>query len=244
MIPEKLRQPRRVLEARAAAVVPVEEGAADPAPRPVAGRDQPRLPVEPLLPPVLPRVGREGPEPGSQVGGSDGRVERLREREAWVRPRQQPPDAERLDQQVGLVALTLRGEPRVARGGSQLRPTEPPRQLQAQQLVPSVVRLEVAVRGHVTAGVERPRVVDLPRPHPLVLQVVGEEGGQVRRRVPQQGEPRREGVLGVRVRLPAQVRRHRLGIGQVGLGLGDARGAQQVVVVDEPRIREAVDGAP
>ena len=99
------------------------------------------------------------------------------------------------------------------------------------------------MRGDVAAGVERLRVIDLPRAHPLILQVVGKERRQVRGRLPQEGEPRGDGLLRVSVRLPAEVRRHRHGIGRVRFRLGDARRAHQIVVVDEPGVGVAIDGA-
>ena len=80
-------------------------------------------------------------------------------------------------------------------------------------------------------------------PEMLILQVVGDERRQIRRRLPQQGESRGDRLLGVRVRLPAEVRLHRRGIGGVRFRLGDARRAHQIVVVDEPGVGVAIDGA-
>ena len=239
----ELRQAGSEFEARPAAVVVVEEDAAHPAPRPVAGRNEAGLPVGALLPRLLPRIGREGTELRRQVAGRDARVNRpdpCQCREiAW----QQPRDAERLDQQVGLVALPLRRETRVADGGCQLRDGRRPGQLQAPQLVLAVVRFQIAVRGDVAAGVERPGVVDLPRADVLVLQVVGEQRRQLRGRLPQQREPRGNRLLRVGVGFPPKVGLHRAGVGQVRLGLGDARRAQQVVVIDEPGVGIAADRA-
>ena len=86
-------------------------------------------------------------------------------------------------------------------------------------------------------------MVDLPRPDPLVLQVIGDQRREIGRRLPQQGEPRRERLLGVRVRPAVEVRGHRFRIAEVRLGLGDARREQEIVVVDEAGVLVAVDGA-
>ena len=97
--------------------------------------------------------------------------------------------------------------------------------------------------GDVAAGVERSIVVDLPCAGVLILQVPGEQCRQFRSDFPEQREPRRVGLLGVGVGFAPQVGRHRGGVGQVRLRLGDAGRAQQVVVVDESGVGVAVDGA-
>ena len=128
--------------------------------------------------------------------------------------------------------LPLLAEARIANRGGQFRAARRPGQLQAPQLVLAVVRFEKAVRGDMAACVEGAGVIDLARADLLILQMVGKQGGQVRGRLPQQGEPRRDRLLGVGIRFTAQVLGHRLRIVQVRLRLGDARCAQQVVVVE------------
>ena len=228
--------------ARAVVLVAVEEDAAHPPPRPVPGGGHARLPVEALLLRVLARIGRECAKPGGHVRGRDARIDGPRPREGGKITRKQAGNAELLDQQVRLVALAFGGEPRIADRGGHLRAPRCPGQLEAPQLVRAIVRFEVPVGGDVAAGVKRTGVVDLPRADALILQVIGEEGRERRRRFPEERQPRRGRRLGVGIRLPAEVRGHRSRIGKVGLRFGDAGRHEQVVVVDEPRIPVAVDG--
>ena len=166
----EFRQSGRKLEARTAAVVVIEEYAADPAPGSLAGRDQARLPVEALLPLVLARIGGEGAKPRRQVGDRDPRVSLPGFGQRRELARQQPGDAECLNQQIRLVTLPLLAEARIADSSGQFRATRRPGQLQAPQLVPAIVRFRKAVRGDIAAGVERPCVIDLARPDLLVVQ--------------------------------------------------------------------------
>ena len=239
----EFRQPGRKLEAGAGAVVVVEENAADPAPRPFAGRDQPGLPVEALLPFVLARIGCEATELRCQVGDRDSRIDRPGLGQRRELTRQQPRDAERLDQQVGLVALPLFAVARIADRCGQFRAARRPGQLQAPQLVLAVVRFQKAVRGNIAAGVERPGVIDLAPSDLLILQVVGEQGRQVRSRLPKQGQPGRDRLLRVGIRFTSQVLGHSFRVVQVRFRFGDARCAKQVVVVDEAWVGIAIDGA-
>ena len=72
----------------------------------------------------------------------------------------------------------------------------------SSSFVRSVVRLQEVVRGDVAVRAERPRVVDLPRPDPLILPVVGDERRHVGGCLPQQGEPRGDRLLSARAVLP------------------------------------------
>ena len=78
------------------------------------------------------------------------------------------------------------------------------------------------MRRDIAAGVERPRVVDLPRADLLILQVVGEQRRQRRGRLPQQREPRGDRLLGIGIRLAPQVGLHHAGVAQVRLRLSTA----------------------
>ena len=90
-------------------------------------------------------------------------------------------------QQVGLVALAVRLELRRTGGRRQLGESEVPGELEREQLVLLVVRLEQPVARHVPAGVEREIVVDRARPDVLLLVVVRQVGGDRVGDVPQQG---------------------------------------------------------
>ena len=112
---------------------------------------------------------------------------------------------------------------------------------QGSRAGPSGPAAEEAVRGDVPAGPERCRMVDLPRAGAPVLRVVGDQSRRLRACLPQQGKPRGDGLLRVGVRLPPEIGGDRSRIGQVRLGFRHTRFDQQVVVVDEAGVGEAVD---
>ena len=94
---------------------------------------------------------------------------------------------------------------------AEVSPATPSAQVSSRlssSFVRSVVRIQKVVHGDVAVRAERPRVVDLPRPDPLILPVAGDERRHVGGCLPQQGEPRGDRFLSARAVLPGWGGRH------------------------------------
>src|SRR5690606_24770755 len=126
--PELRVSGRELLADRVALVVVVEE-APDPAPRPVPGRDEPDLLVDPLVGRRLARVGGE-------------------RRKLLVAPLL-------VEEEVRLIPLADLLVARQAGRGRELGETEVRDDLDAEEPVLLIVRLEEPVRGFVAARAER-----------------------------------------------------------------------------------------
>src|SRR5690606_30538227 len=134
---------RELLADRVALVVVVEE-APDPAPRPVAGRDQADLLVHPLVARCFARVGRE-------------------RRKLLVAPLL-------VEEEIRLIPLTHLLVVREAGRGGELGEAEVRDDLDAEEPVLLLVRLEEPVRGFVTPRAERVPMIDGAAAGLLILQ--------------------------------------------------------------------------
>ncbi len=145
------------------------------------------------------------------------------------------------NQQVGLVALPLLVVAGHARGRGEFGEAEVGRDLEREQLVLALARLEHPCARLVAIGAKGGTMVDRARTRLGVLEVPGQRGiHRVDRQVADRHAPRGRLAV-VRVLHLAQVRAHGGGTGEVRIRVGYADLAHDEAVVDEAGIVVAIE---